>query len=160
MNTNCRKPFLKFWKILLFPFLNFIYLFLKDFIYLSERERERERVHKQGRCWQREKLAPSWARSWMLDSGLDPHDLSRRQMLNNWATQEPLDLIKKIFFCFKDFIYLFDRDRYSQWEREHKQGEWERKKRRSLMWGSIPQCRDHALCRRQTLNRCATQAPQ
>ncbi|XP_057162070.1 zinc finger protein 135-like isoform X2 [Ursus arctos] len=27
------------------------------------------------------------------------------------------------------------------------------------MWGSIPECRDHALSRRQTLNRCATQAP-
>ena len=33
-----------------------------------------------------------------------------------------------ILFFFKDFIYLFDRDRDSQWEREHKQGEWERKK--------------------------------
>ena len=31
-------------------------------------------------------------------------------------------------FFFKDFIYLFDRDRDSQREREHKQGEWERKK--------------------------------
>ena len=31
-----------------------------------------------------------------------------------------------IFYFFKDFIYLFDRD--SQQEREHKQGEWERKK--------------------------------
>ena len=33
------------------------------------------------------------------------------------------------FFFFKDFIYLFDRViRDSQREREHKQGEWERKK--------------------------------
>ena len=32
-----------------------------------------------------------------------------------------------LFFFFKDF-YLFDRDRDSQWEREHKQGEWKRKK--------------------------------
>uniref|UniRef100_A0A452SWS7 Interferon alpha/beta receptor 2 n=1 Tax=Ursus americanus TaxID=9643 RepID=A0A452SWS7_URSAM len=31
--------------------------------------------------------------------------------------------------------------------------------RRSLMWGSIPHRRDHALSRRQMLNRCATQAP-
>ena len=30
-------------------------------------------------------------------------------------------------FFFKDFIYLFDRDRDSQREREHKQREWERK---------------------------------
>uniref|UniRef100_A0A452VE81 Immunity related GTPase cinema n=1 Tax=Ursus maritimus TaxID=29073 RepID=A0A452VE81_URSMA len=29
---------------------------------------------------------------------------------------------------------------------------------RSLMWGSIPECRDHALSQRQTLNDCATQA--
>ena len=28
------------------------------------------------------------------------------------------------------------------------------------MWGSIPEHQDHALSRRQTLNRCATQAPQ
>ena len=27
------------------------------------------------------------------------------------------------------------------------------------MWGSIPQRREHALSQRQTLNRCATQAP-
>ena len=27
-------------------------------------------------------------------------------------------------------------------------------------WGSIPELRDHALSRRQTPNRCATQAPQ
>ena len=33
-----------------------------------------------------------------------------------------------LFFFFKDFIYFFDRDRNSQREREHKQGEWERKK--------------------------------
>ena len=32
-------------------------------------------------------------------------------------------------------------------------------KRRSLMWGLIPEHRGHALSRRQTLNRCATQAP-
>ena len=34
-------------------------------------------------------------------------------------------------FFFKDFIYLFDRERNSQKEREHKQGEWERKKQAS-----------------------------
>ena len=32
--------------------------------------------------------------------------------------------------------------------------------RRNLMWGSIPERRDHALSRRQTLNCCATQAPR
>ena len=34
-------------------------------------------------------------------------------------------------FSLKDFIYLFDRERDSQKEREHKQGEWERKKQAS-----------------------------
>ena len=33
-----------------------------------------------------------------------------------------------ILLYFKDFIYLFDPERDSQREREHKQGEWERKK--------------------------------
>ena len=36
----------------------------------------------------------------------------------------------------KDFIYLFDRDRHSQREREHKQGEWERKKQAPSRAGS------------------------
>ena len=36
--------------------------------------------------------------------------------------QEDIDFFKK------DFIYLFDRERNSQREREHKRGEWERKK--------------------------------
>jgi len=36
------------------------YLFIfKDFIYLSERAREQEREHKQGKWRQREKQAPS-----------------------------------------------------------------------------------------------------
>ena len=57
----------------------------------------------------------------------------------------------------KDFIYLFDRERDSQQEREHKQGEWERKKQAprgagNLIWGLIPGPWDHALSRRQTLN--------
>ena len=34
-----------------------------------------------------------------------------------------------ILLYFKYFIYLFDPERDSQREREHKQGEWERKKR-------------------------------
>ena len=36
--------------------------------------------------------------------------------------------VESFFFLFKDFIYLFDRERNSQREGEHKQGEWERKK--------------------------------
>ena len=33
-----------------------------------------------------------------------------------------------ILLYFKDFNYLFDPERDSQTERDHKQGEWERKK--------------------------------
>ena len=49
-----------------------------------------------------------------------------------------------------------------QWEREHNRGVGEEEagsQRRSAMWDSIPERRDHALSRRQTLNDCATQAP-
>ena len=72
--------------------------------------------------------------------------------------------ILKSYFFFKDFIYLFDRDRDSQRERGHKQGKWERKKQVprkawSPMWGSIPEPRNHALSQRQTLNDWATQVP-
>ena len=46
---------------------------------------------------------------------------------------------------------------------EHKQGECGEEEagsqQKSPMWGSIPELRDHALSLRQTLNRCATQAP-
>ena len=69
-----------------------------------------------------------------------------------------------LFIYFKDSTHSFDSEKDNQREREHTQGEWERKKQAhsragSLMRGSIPECRDHALSRRQTLNRCATQAP-
>ena len=69
-----------------------------------------------------------------------------------------------LLLFFKDFIYLFDRERDGQQEREHKQGEWERQKQAfrwtgSPMWGLIPERWDHALSRRQMLNNSATQAP-
>ena len=95
-----------------------------------------------------EEEAGSQWRSLMWGSipGLQDHALSRRQMLNDCATQVPpisyvlsslsfslslspsLSFFLEREFFFKDFIYLFDRDRDSQREREHKQGEWERKK--------------------------------
>ena len=37
-------------------------------------------------------------------------------------------LLSICLFFFLKIFYLFDRDRDSQQEREHKQGEWERKK--------------------------------
>ena len=86
MNTNCRKPFLKFWKILLFPFLNFIYLFFKDFIYLSEREWGTESAQVgggagRGRSWL---PAEQGAGCWTLDS--IPMTLAEGRCLTNWAT--------------------------------------------------------------------------
>jgi len=58
-------------------------------------------------------------------------------------------------FFFKDFIYLFDR------EREHKQGEWQAEaegeaaspqSRGSPMWDSVPGPRDHDPSQRPLLN--------
>ena len=63
--------------------LLFFFIFFKDFIYLFERERMRERAHERGEG-QREEQTPCRAGSPMRDSipGLQDHDLSRRQSLN------------------------------------------------------------------------------
>ena len=59
------------------------------------------------------------------------------------------------FFLKILFIYLFDGERGSQREKEHKQGEWEREKQahRGGAWRGARSRPE------QTLNRCATQAP-
>ena len=51
-------------------------------------------------------------------------------MMQQLSIFQTVVVFKNLFrFFFKDFIYLFDRViRDSQREREHKQGEWERKK--------------------------------
>ena len=56
--------------------------------------------------------------------------MSRAQIIEQDPGRAPLFYrdLRDVGFFFKDFIYLFDRDRDSQREREHKQGEWERKK--------------------------------
>ena len=71
--------------------------------------------------------------------------------------------ISLCFFFKILFIYVTER----QPAREGtQQGEWERKKQapsggaRCGTRSRIPERRDHALSRRQTLNACATQAPQ
>jgi len=60
-----------------------LFCFFKDFIYLFEREKMRETAHERGEG-QREKQTPCRAGSPMRDSiqGLQDHDLSRRQSLN------------------------------------------------------------------------------
>ena len=67
-----------------------LFLFFKIylFIYLTERETQRESEHKQGK-WERENQASRWAGSLMWGSIPEPwdHDLSWRQTLNDWATQ-------------------------------------------------------------------------
>jgi len=62
---------------------NFSFFFFKDFVCLFERERMRETAHERGEG-QREKQTPCRAGSPMRDSipGLQDHDLSRRQSLN------------------------------------------------------------------------------
>ena len=62
-----------------------------------------------------------------------------------------------LFFSFLKILFIYLTERETAREREHKQGEWERKKQAhsragSLMQGSIPGPQDHALSRRQTLN--------
>ena len=59
--------------------------FLKDYLFIWERESEQEGEHKQGELQrQREKQAPWSAESPMQDSipGPRDHDLSQRQALN------------------------------------------------------------------------------
>ena len=58
-----------------------LFFFNKDFIYLTERERE---CTNRGSSRQREKQAPHWAWSpmWGLIPGLGDQDLSRRRMLH------------------------------------------------------------------------------
>ena len=65
------------------------------------------------------------------------------QILPSWSSSclslfFSASLFSIIFF--KDFIYLFDRDR--QREGEHKQGEWERKKQAPSRAGSPVRCRE------------------
>ena len=51
-------------------------------------------------------------------------------------------------FFFEDFIYLFDRERQPAREGTQVGGVGEEEagsQQRSLMWGLIPECRDHAL---------------
>jgi len=62
-------------------FAAFNFFFLKDFIYLFERENERQHEREEG---QRERQTPRRAGSPMRDliPGLQDHDLSRRQSLS------------------------------------------------------------------------------
>ena len=90
--------------------------------------------------------------------------MSRAQIIDRDPGHVPLfyrDLRDVVFF-FKDFIYLCDRETAS--ERENTAGgegeEEAGSQQRSPMRGSIPERRDHAPSQRQTLNDCATQAPQ
>ena len=64
-----------------------------------------------------------------------------------------------LFYFFKDFIYLFTRER----ERERSSQRWREKQAPfgagSLMQDSIPGPLDHDLSQKQTLNPWATQVP-
>ena len=71
---------------------------------------------------------------------------------------KPLGILLFFFLRFD----LFDTEREPGREGTQAGGVGEEEagsQRRSPMWGSIPECRDHALSRRQTLNNCGTQVP-
>ena len=76
--------------------------------------------------------------------------------------QQEMTFYRTCFFFFKIlFIYLTERQAAREGTQEVGVGEEEAGSQwRSLMWGSIPECQDHALSLRQMLNDCATQAPQ
>ena len=71
--------------------------------------------------------------------------------------------LRDVGFFFKDFIYLFERERQTVSKKGNPSrgvGEEEAgSQRRSPMRDSFPEHCDHALIRRQALNDCATQVP-
>ena len=76
------------------------------------------------------------------------------------SEMELLNLQSELFFFFFKILFIYVTE--SQQEREYSRGVGVEKagsQQRSPMWDSIPEHRDHALSRRQTLNDCATQAP-
>ena len=89
--------------------------------------------------------------------------LSRAQFIDRDPGRAPLFYrdLRDVGFFFKDFIYLFERER----ETVSKKGKSSRgvgeeeagSQQRSPMRDSFPECWDHALSRRQALNDCATQ---
>ena len=92
--------------------------------------------------------------------------LSRAQVIDWDPGRAPLFYIdlRDVGFFFKDFIYLFERERQtdskkgnpSRGVREEEAGS----QRRSPMRDSFPERCDHTLIRRQVLGDCATQAPR
>ena len=79
--------------------------FLKDFIYLFEKDRDNDRENTN----EREEQAPHWAGNLMWNSIPGPwdHDLSQRQMLNYWATQVLQKDTILIYFFIYSFCFLF-----------------------------------------------------
>ena len=76
------------------------------------------------------------------------------------SNPDPLFIVV-VVVVFKDFIFYLTQ-RQPVREGAHAEGVGEEEPGSqwgSLMWGSIPGLWDHALSRRQALNRCATQAP-
>ena len=88
-----------YWTYSLYCFFR-IFIIFKIFIYLFTRDREREKQRRR----QREKQAPCREPGGGLDPRTPGHSLSRRQMLDPWATQVPLILF---------FLYL---DLFSNWK--------------------------------------------
>lgn len=95
----------------------FLFCFVfKDLIYLTGRDNEREREHKQGKQ-EREKQASRRAESRMQGSIPEPQDcdLSRRQTLNDWVTQAlPYCSFLNLNYFFSLLIFLVS-NKLIQW---------------------------------------------
>ena len=90
--------------------------------------------------------------------------MSRAQIIDQDPGCAPLFYrdLRDVGFFFKDFIYFCGRETTRE-RGNRSRGVVEEEagsQQRSLMRDSFPECRDHALSRRQVLNDCATQAPQ
>ena len=91
--------------------------------------------------------------------------MPRAQIIDRDPGRPPLFYrdLRDVGFFFKDFIYLFERERQTVSKKGNPSrgvGEEEAgSQRRSLMRDSFPECCDHALIQRQALNDCATQVP-
>ena len=132
------------------------------FIYL----RERERAHT---TWGRGRGRDSQADSplsteleWGSIPGPWDQPWAEGRHLTDWTTQ--VAHLSNISFKKRFYLFIWQRERGKERAQavvaEEAEGEADSLLSRGLTWGWIPGPWDHALSRRQTLNRCATQAPQ
>ena len=121
-------------------------LFIYLFIWQRLRERESERGNTSRGSGRGRSRLPTEQGAWCRAQSQDPGIMTQAEGRGFNTLSHP-----------GAPIYLFDRERERQQQREYKQGEWERKKQASyragsLIWGSIPGAWDHDPSRRQRPN--------